>query len=826
MEPDDHPAPHATGPRALVPRPARPGEFTTDPASPALAIERALGRAVVIRRTNPGRSPDDLLTEAAILSWLEHPGIIPVHALCEDEEGPFLVLRRIHGTPWSRDIGRQERTAAATIVARVAEIIAYAHSRGVVHRDLRPGTVLLGGFGEVLVMGWDQAVAIDPDTPCPAAADAPPVAGSATSWPPEIAAGDGPRTGTAADIYGIGALLYHALTGGPPHPGADEEEILAAALANHITPVPDADDDPLLQVALAMMATLPEARLGTALGCAEAIREALRQEVSRDLARAAREDLALGGHEGFTRARMRFAEALRQWPGNARARRGLEQTRTAHARHALAGDDLSLAASLLDPEAPEHADLLAEITARRTERAAQMSATARAQERARIDTARAHAADDFLDSLMDSLDPARSGHAGSLLDALTASINLIDRALPDDPLARGRRHACAARAYLALRRLDDCVLAAGRAAAAFAAAGLPEDHPDREALWLVEADLRLHHDDRSLIEESTRRLTTTIARLGPAHPMTAMVRLRHVGALYLDGRLDEAAAECEDARVVFDRTLGTRHPQAIQLRLETAGLALLQGRIVEAEEWLRGALAVCDDTLAPHHQLRIYALTNLCHLLLDQGRDAEAEPVARMLAETRSAAYGPDCAAALAAGNLVAVALIGRGRPAEAVPLAEAAAAAKDTLPPVEPHIVIADARLALGDQPGAEAALARAQTALHDAGGDHWLRALITGLRGRIAAAEGDLPAAAHLAAAALAFARRRLGADDGRCRRLRVQWVVAMAAWTGSEADAWVSALKPDMRAELDRGRRELERFPGLRHRATPWTARTAEG
>jgi hypothetical protein len=198
----------------------------------------------------------------------------------------------------------------------------------------------------------------------------------------------------------------------------------------------------------------------------------------------------------------------------------------------------------------------------------------------------------------------------------------------------------------------------------------------------------------------------------------------------------------------------------------------------------------------------------------------------RTLAEVRTGAYGTGSAPALAAGNLVATALIGLGRPAEAMPLAEAAAAAPGSLPPVEPFIVIADAQLALGNRPAAEAALGRAQAGLLKAGGDHWLRALVTGLRGRIAASEGDLPTAAHLAAAALAFARRRLGPEDGRCRRLRVQWAVAMAEWSGAEAVAWVAGLKPDMRAELERGRRELERFPGLRHRAAPWTARTGGG
>ncbi|MFM2091572.1 MAG: hypothetical protein RLZZ127_2061, partial [Planctomycetota bacterium] len=181
----------------IVPRRVEPGEFTPDPTGPALAVERSLGRAVLIRRPAPGQPADRLLTEAAILAWLEHPGIIPVHALCADDDGPFLVLRRIRGSPWSRDIGGQDRAAAAAIVARVAEIVAYAHSRGAVHRDLRPGAVLIGGFGEVVVMGWDQAVAIDPVAPCPPATDAPPAVGSAAAWAPEVAAGDGPRTGTA-----------------------------------------------------------------------------------------------------------------------------------------------------------------------------------------------------------------------------------------------------------------------------------------------------------------------------------------------------------------------------------------------------------------------------------------------------------------------------------------------------------------------------------------------------------------------------------------------------------------------------------------------------
>ncbi|MBK7072115.1 MAG: protein kinase [Myxococcales bacterium] len=253
------------------------------------AWDRRIGRAVVIKQI--GEVPDVPVAalrarferEARITARLQHPGIVAVLELGRWPDGePFYAMPLVEGEPLDEAIARTttaaQRLALLPRVAAAAEAVAYAHDRGVVHRDLKPANILLGRFGETVVIDWGLAAPLDEPGDLPLA----PVdddgltragVGTAAYMPPEQAAGAPPDP--RFDVYALGATLYHALAGTPPY-GADLGAAARARLAAGAPPplTTRAPDAPPALVAIVerAMAPRPAERFPTALALAEELR--------------------------------------------------------------------------------------------------------------------------------------------------------------------------------------------------------------------------------------------------------------------------------------------------------------------------------------------------------------------------------------------------------------------------------------------------------------------------------------------------------------------------------------------------------------------------
>jgi len=104
---------------------------------------------------------EKFLAEAVITGDLEHPNIVPIYDLGRDEAGAiFYAMKHVKGTPWDKLVTKNSTHENLEILMKVADAVAFAHSRDVIHRDLKPENVMIGDFGEVLVMDWGLALMV------------------------------------------------------------------------------------------------------------------------------------------------------------------------------------------------------------------------------------------------------------------------------------------------------------------------------------------------------------------------------------------------------------------------------------------------------------------------------------------------------------------------------------------------------------------------------------------------------------------------------------------------------------------------------------------
>ena len=193
------------------------------------ARDETLGREVAIKVSSaPGGSADldaRMRTEAAVLAALEHPGVVPVHDAGVLPDGrTFYVMKQVRGT-LLRDLahGTVALDERLRILERVCETMAFAHARGIVHRDLKPDNVMVGAFGEVLVIDW--GVARVPG----AGAEPGAVLGTPGYMAPEQAAGRSGEADERADVHALGGVLFALVVGEdpPPEPDAARDALLA-----------------------------------------------------------------------------------------------------------------------------------------------------------------------------------------------------------------------------------------------------------------------------------------------------------------------------------------------------------------------------------------------------------------------------------------------------------------------------------------------------------------------------------------------------------------------------------------------------------------------
>ena len=280
-----------------------------------VAEDRELNRHVALKEIQPRyagqeESRSRFRLEAEVTGRLEHPNIVPVYGLGQYADGrPYYAMRLVEGEsladraaafhetrprPGRRDFRSLEFRGLLGRFVDVCQAVEYAHSRGILHRDLKPGNVMLGRHGETLVVDWGLAKAVGRDAapqpdaeetlrPSSGESGSHTTPGQAIGTPaymsPEAARGDVEATGKPSDVYSLGATLAHLLTGSPAvglGPGIRERvlagDLTAPRAANPSVP------RALEAIALKAMSAEPSARYASAAAVAEDVERWLADE--------------------------------------------------------------------------------------------------------------------------------------------------------------------------------------------------------------------------------------------------------------------------------------------------------------------------------------------------------------------------------------------------------------------------------------------------------------------------------------------------------------------------------------------------------------------
>jgi hypothetical protein len=289
--------------------------------------DRRIGREVALKMARPehaskGEVIARFVREACVQGQLEHPAIVPVYDLGRDPEGnAYFTMKRVRGATFERIVqqlrsgdahasSQYSRRKLLSAFASVCQALTFAHARGVVHRDIKPGNVMLGDFGEVYLLDWGLAkltTSPDDDASVEDLRRASPRAGATIRgttmgtpgyMAPEQVRGDAVDART--DVYALGAILFELLALQPLHaPGAQEAMLTSTLVGADARPsarAPNLDIPPELDSICTRATALdPRDRFGSARDLVAAIERFLdgdrdlqrRLELARDHARAA-----------------------------------------------------------------------------------------------------------------------------------------------------------------------------------------------------------------------------------------------------------------------------------------------------------------------------------------------------------------------------------------------------------------------------------------------------------------------------------------------------------------------------------------------------------
>jgi len=614
------------------------------------------------RHADDPQSRARFLLEAEITGGLEHPGIVPVYGLGTHPDGrPYYAMRFIRGDSLKEAIERFHQpalspsatstatstanssatstgTAAATsarlrlndpartlafrkLLGRfvdVCQAMAYAHSRGVLHRDLKPGNIMLGKYGETLVVDWglakpqrsaDSIGAADPVAteapliPSQSSASAPTMTGEFLGTPgfasPEQASGRIDLLGPASDIYSLGGTLYAILTGQPPHQGRDIRELLRQITTGDIArPRARVPDVPaaLEAVCLKALALQPNQRYDTAQALAEDVEHyladesvtAYRESRFAQLKRFARKrpsltaGLAATILIGLISSGLFSAILSYQYDALAQANVQLQFARN----QALTNEAKALTAAHLAEQRRLDAD--------QQKRAAETQRALAQQEQQRVEQAM-----EFLVTAFQRPDPALDGRDLKVVDLLIQAEETIPAKIQDAKM-QAKLFGTLSRTYAGL--------------------GIPE-----RATASAAQTYRIRAED-----------------LGAEAPQTLLARMNLATLMGENGQLAESLPMLEEVIPKLKSSFGDDHPSTLQSLNNLANAYLAAGKFAQGLSLHEDLTTRAKAARGPDHETVLFSLHNLGMAYQRCGQSDKAIPIFQGVLRRQEATLGKD----------------------------------------------------------------------------------------------------------------------------------------------------------------------------------------
>ncbi len=249
------------------------------------ARQKSLNRTVALKVISLGQWASKahlkrFRLEAEAAARLEHPGIVPIHEVGERDGSCYFSMKFVEGGQLDEVVRRAPMSIrqAAELIAKVARTVHYAHQHGILHRDIKPGNILLDQKGEPHLTDFGLARLVETESTMTRTLD---VLGTPSYMAPEQAMGNNAAVSSVTDIYGLGAVLYQLLTGQPPFAGGATYETIKLLLDTEprqprlLNPKIDRD---LNTICLKCLEKDPKRRYSSALALAEDLERWLRHE--------------------------------------------------------------------------------------------------------------------------------------------------------------------------------------------------------------------------------------------------------------------------------------------------------------------------------------------------------------------------------------------------------------------------------------------------------------------------------------------------------------------------------------------------------------------
>jgi tetratricopeptide (TPR) repeat protein/tRNA A-37 threonylcarbamoyl transferase component Bud32 len=657
-----------------------------------LAQDAELNRSVALKRIQ-GQYADDpasrrrFLREAEVTGRLEHPGVVPVYGLVHDADGrPCYAMRFIEGESLQEAIERfhatdkpgrdpGERRLALrqllTSFVTTCKTMAYAHSRGIVHRDLKPANIMLGKFGETLVVDWGLARSFERDESAPsrgeealkparAAGEGETRVGQMVGTPaycsPEQASGQWDVVGPASDIFSLGAVLYNLLTNRLPYAGPGVLELIAQASTGEVIPPRKRNKEvprSLEAICLKAMARQPDARYGTALDLAADVEHWLADEP---------------------------IAALRE-PALVRAGRWLRKHRPLVAGLAAAA---AVALVSLTVVLVVVAGKNGELRLANQREAARAEAERLAKDEAEKRLVQIEKGTDILGSIFADLDPHAEEKEGKpLREILGQRVQRAAKELEGESIADALTVAKLQHILgLSLAGLGHYTQAAAllEKASATRAAELGDDDADTVQ---SRNNLALAYQDGGQVARAISLLEQTLqaaqVKLGEDHADTLQARNNLALAYQAGGELDRAIPLLEGVLRVQQAKLGDDHPETLKSRNNLAVAYKAAGQLDRAIPLLQGTLQAIEAQMGVDHPDTASARNNLAQAYQDAGQLDQAIPRFERALKTREAKLGADHPHTLSSRNNLASAYKAANQLDRAIPLWERTLKASET---------------------------------------------------------------------------------------------------------------------------------------------------